>query len=141
MSEAELHVMKQRMVEAIREKAKRGEYRRRLSPGLVWDEEGRIHKHPDEQVTNVIELMYQRFDELGTVHQTQVSMAEDGILVPVLSGKKGRLVWKPPSYPYVHRALTNPLDAGAYTFGERQTEEFLDSRHRPVKKQKKKDLI
>jgi len=139
MSEAELHVMKQRMVEAILEKAKRGEYRRRLSPGLVWDEAGRIHKHPDEQVTNVIELMYQRFDELGTVHQTQVSMAEDGILVPVLSGKKGRLVWKPPSYAYVHRALTNPLYAGAYTFGERQTEEFLDSTHRPVKKQKKKE--
>ena len=138
LSEAELHIMKQRMVEAIREKAKRGEFRFRLPPGLVWDEAGKIQKHPDEQVANVLGQIFERFEQLGSVNQTQRSMAEEGIRVPVLEGRKGKLVWKPPSYRYVHRVLTNPLYAGTYAFGQRQTEEVIDSNQRPVKRQKPK---
>ena len=138
LSEAELHIMKQRMAEAIREKAKRGEFRFRLPPGLVWDEAGQIQKHPDEQVASVLDLIFERFEQLGSVNQTQRSLAEEGVRVPVLGGRKGKLVWKPPSYRYVHRVLTNPLYAGTYAFGQRQTEEVLDSNQRPVKRQKPK---
>ena len=138
ISEAELHVMKQRMVEAIRAKAKRGEFHFCPPPGFVWDEAGRLQKHPDEQVVNVVGLIFDRFEQLGTVHQVQRSLAEDGIGVPVLAGRRGKLAWKPPSYRYVHRVLTNPMYAGAYVFGQRQTEEVLDSTHRSVKRQRTK---
>lgn len=138
ISEAELHVMKQRMVEAIRAKAKRGEFRFRPPPGFVWDGAGRLQKHPDEQVANIIGLIFERFEQLGSVHQAQRSLAEDGIRVPVLTGAQGKHAWKLPSYRYVHRVLTNPMYAGAYAFGQRQTEEVLDSAHRPVKRQKAK---
>ena len=46
MSEAELYQMKRRLVESVRCKAKRGELRRRLAPGFVWDEAGRIQRLP-----------------------------------------------------------------------------------------------
>ena len=72
------------------------------------------------------------------MHQAQRSLAEDGIRVPVLSGGKGKLTWQPPSYGYVHRILTNPMYAGAYVFGQWQTEEVLDSNHRPMKRQRTK---
>ena len=37
--------------------------RRRLPPGLIWDEAGRIQKDPDAQVVSAIELVFQRFDQ------------------------------------------------------------------------------
>ena len=58
MSEAELHLIKQRLVEALRSKAKRGELRRRLPPGLIWDDAGRIQKDPDAQVVSAIDLVF-----------------------------------------------------------------------------------
>lgn len=49
MSEVELHLIKQRMVEATLAKAKRrGELRLRLPAGFIWDEARRIQKEPDE---------------------------------------------------------------------------------------------
>ena len=137
LSEGELHMMNQRMVEAIREKAKEGKFQFRLAPGLVWDEEGRIQKHPDEQVVNVLELIFQRFEQLGTVNQTQCSLADERIFVPVHAGRKGRLIWKLPSYQRVHRILTNPLYAGAYVFGQIQSHELLDASYRPIKRMRK----
>ena len=136
MSEAELHVMKQRLVEAMREKAKRGEFRFCLPPGFLWDEAGRIQKTPDEQVVSAIEFIFQRFDELGTVHQTQCSLCEENRRVPVRAGRN-RIEWKLPSYQYVHRVLTNPMYAGAYAYGQRRTEEKLDESLRPVKRIRK----
>jgi DNA invertase Pin-like site-specific DNA recombinase len=53
MSETELHVMKQRLVEATRERARRGELQIPLPAGLRWDPAGRIIKTPDEQVLSV----------------------------------------------------------------------------------------
>ena len=50
MSEAELHLIKQRLVEGARAKAGCGELRRRLPVGFVWDQAGRIVKDPDQQV-------------------------------------------------------------------------------------------
>ena len=55
MSEAELHLIKQRLVEGMRAKARRGELRRRLPRGFVWDQAGRIVKDPDEQVVAAID--------------------------------------------------------------------------------------
>ena len=137
MSEAELHLMKQRLVEAMREKAKRGEFRFRLPPGFIWDEAGRIQKSPDEQVVSTLELVFGRFDQLGTVHQTQCSLCEENRLVPVMGGRR-QLSWKLPSYAYVHRILTNPMYAGAYAYGQRQTEQRLDESLLPVKRIRKR---
>jgi DNA invertase Pin-like site-specific DNA recombinase len=136
MSEAELHQIKQRLVESARAKAKRGELRRRLAPGFVWDEAGRIQKHPDEQVATAIALVFQRFDQVGTIHQTHLSLAEDGIQLPVCVGRAGLLVWRPATPQRIARILKNPIYAGAYAYGRRQTEEYLDASQRPRKRKK-----
>ena len=83
MSEAELHLMKQRLVEAVRAKAKRGELRRMLPAAFIWDEAGRIQKNPDERVVEAIKLVFHRFEQLGTIHQTHLSLVEDGVEIPV----------------------------------------------------------
>ena len=67
----------------MRQKARRGELRRRLPAGFSWDEAGRIEKDPDEQVSAAIDLVFDRFETLGTIHQTHLSLAEDGVWIPV----------------------------------------------------------
>ena len=57
LGEAELHLMKQRLVEAMRAKAARGEFRFRLPPGYFWDEAGRMQKEVDAQVRSALEAM------------------------------------------------------------------------------------
>jgi DNA invertase Pin-like site-specific DNA recombinase len=134
MSEAELHVMKQRMVEAVLARARRGEHRVRLAPGYVWDEAGRIVKSPDEQERAAVEMVFARFARVGTIRQTQVSLAEEGVELPVRVGSTGRVRYRVASIGQVTRILKNPTYAGAYAYGRRQIEEILDGSQRPRKR-------
>jgi hypothetical protein len=59
------------------------------------------------------------------------------VLLPVQVGHRGHLEWKLPSYRCVHNVLTNPVYAGAYAYGRRQTEEILDASQRPAKRIRK----
>ena len=136
MSDAELHVIQQRLVEVVRCKAKRGELRRRLPTGYIWDEAGRTQITPNDEVVQAIRLVFDRFDQLGTAHQTHVSLVEDGIAFPVQSGGRGEVSWQTPSYRNIHSLLTNPTYAGVYAYGRRQTQEGLDENHNPIKRQR-----
>jgi DNA invertase Pin-like site-specific DNA recombinase len=137
MSEAELHLIKQRLVEAMRAKAKRGELRRRLPPGYAWDEAGRIRKDPDEQIVASIEEVFRRFERLGSIHQTHLSLVEEERDLPVRHGK--RLIWRRPTSGDIQRLLENPVYAGAYVYGRRQVEEKLDESLKPKKRMKAMD--
>jgi excisionase family DNA binding protein len=139
MSEAELHLMRQRLVEATRAKAKRGELRRRLPAGFVWDEAGRIQKNPDEQIAAMVKEVFERFARLGTIHQTHLSLREEGIEVPVRSGPGNSIVWTGSRYGHLREMLNNPIYAGAYVYGRRQTEEVLDDALKARKRKKTVD--
>ena len=134
MSEAELHMMKQRLVEAMRSKAQRGAFRFRAAPGYVWDDAGRMVQDPDDQVRATIARVFQRFDLLGTVRAVHRSLIVDGIEVPVLSGSGHRKRWKLPDEGYLYRVFQNPLYAGAYVYGKSKVEEVLDASQRPIKR-------
>src|SRR6202044_3481381 len=55
MSEAELHILRARLLGGIRNKAARGELRRGLPVGFVWGEQnGEICFHPDESVVSIL---------------------------------------------------------------------------------------
>src|SRR5581483_6498769 len=54
MSEFELNLLRQRSVEAIRQKARRGELRYCLPAGYVWTNSGRIDKHPDQRIQQAL---------------------------------------------------------------------------------------
>ena len=87
-----------------------------------------------KQVRSAIELMFARFEQWGTIHRVQSSMSEDGLQVPIVSGPRQRLRWGRPDYAHLRRILTHPIYAGAYCYGRRQVEQFLDADQRPAKK-------
>src|SRR5690242_6923646 len=71
MSEAELHVLRARLIGGIRNKAARGQLRTGLPVGLVWGEaDGQILLHPDQAVTGVIAAVFERFAVCGSVRAT-----------------------------------------------------------------------
>ena len=135
MSEAELHLIRQRLVEAMRAKARRGQLQRKLPPGYLWDELSRMQKDPDEQVASAIARVFERFDQVGTIHQTHLYLVEEAVEVPV-RGADSQLVWRLPTYEQIRRMLSNPVYAGAYVYGRRQVEESLDAGLKPKKRLK-----
>jgi DNA invertase Pin-like site-specific DNA recombinase len=59
ISEAELHTLRARLDGGIRNKAARGELRRRLPVGFVWGErQGEILIDPDEAISGVIRAIF-----------------------------------------------------------------------------------
>jgi DNA invertase Pin-like site-specific DNA recombinase len=125
MSEAELHMLKQRMHQGRLSKAQRGELQFALPVGYVWSSTGEIQLDPDEQVQQVVRLIFRTFEELGTLggllrylahHQIQL-----GIRVREGPGK-GELVWRRPNRATLQTMLKHPLYAGSYVYGRRKVD-------------------
>jgi DNA invertase Pin-like site-specific DNA recombinase len=68
MSEAELYLIRQRMLSGKLAKAQRGELAIALPIGYVRKPSGEAAFDPDEQAQAVVRLVFSRFDELGTLH-------------------------------------------------------------------------
>ncbi|MGH8229868.1 MAG: recombinase family protein, partial [Steroidobacteraceae bacterium] len=64
MSEAELHVLKARLLGGQRNKAKRGELEIGLPIGLVYDAAGAVVLDPDQQIQQSIRLLFDTFREI-----------------------------------------------------------------------------
>src|SRR4029450_6905133 len=107
-------LLRQRSVEARREKAKRGELLI-LSPGGYRKGEQRLEKDPDRRVQETIELVFRKLLERGSVRQTLLWFLEHGLDMPVINAHE-EVRWKRPSYGMVRRMLTNPTYAGAYAY-------------------------
>lgn len=134
MSEAELHILKQRMHQGRLSKALRGDLQFALPVGYVWSPTGEIQFDPDEQVQQVVRLVFRTFEELGTLgglvrylahHQIQL-----GVRVREGPGK-GELVWRRPNRATVQMMLKHPLYAGSYVYGRRQEDPRRKQPERP----------
>lgn len=129
MSEAELHLLKQRMLSGKRAKAERGELGMLLPRGYVRHISGTIIKDPDEQVQTTIALLFEQFERLGTLNGVLQYLVQHHIQLPhrVRSGlRKGDLEWRRPNRGTLANLFRNPLYAGAYAYGRRP----LDPKHR-----------
>ena len=125
MSEAELHLIKQRMDQGKLNKARRGELRFSLPIGYVRDPSGEIAFDPDEQVQHVVRLIFRKFDELGTLHALVRYLAQQEIKLGVRLREgpaKGALEWRSPKRTTLQALLKNPIYAGAYAYGRRQVD-------------------
>ncbi len=123
MSEAELHLLKQRLYQGCLSKARRGALTFALPSGYVWDADGAIQFDPDEQVQTVVRLLFTLFEELGTLGGLLRYLARHDIRlgVRVREGPgKGQLVWRRPNRATLQHLLKHPLYAGAYVYGRRQ---------------------
>jgi DNA invertase Pin-like site-specific DNA recombinase len=116
ISEAELHLLKGRLIAGMRHKAAKGQLRVALPAGLEYDHNGQPVLCADEAVREAIATVFRRFAELGSARQVMLSLLADGLELPRRRAG-GRVVWAPASYGTVICVLTNPCYAGAFAFG------------------------
>ena len=127
MAEAELHVIRARLDGGIRNKAARGELRRGLPVGFVrGEEDGEVLFHPDEAVTGAIRTIFEKFTEVGSARQVWLWFRSEGLSFPLQSNALSEIRWVTPTYTAIHHVLTNPVYAGAYTYGKTRQERYVD---------------
>lgn len=122
MSEMELHVMRNRLDHGRRNKARRGELFYSVPRGYVLSPVGKPEFDPDEQARSVMQLVFEKFDELGSAHGLFFWLVQHGIRLPIrprTGPNKGNLEWRRPSESSVIQLLHNPFYAGAYSHGRR----------------------
>jgi hypothetical protein len=125
MSEAELHILKQRMIEGKRAKARRGELGMQVPMGYVRQLSGIVVKDPDEQAQSAIARVFELFERKLTINGVLSELVAQQIQMPyrVATGiNKGDLVWHRPNRVTLSNLLHNPIYAGAYAYGRRPTD-------------------
>ena len=120
MSEAELHVLKARLLGGQRNKARRGELEMGLPIGLAYDAAGAVVLDPDQQIQQSIRLLFDTFREVGSATAVVRRFLREGIRFPRRIRRgigKGDLVWGTIEHCRVIQILHNPRYAGAYVYG------------------------
>ena len=120
MSELELSLLRARSMEALKQKARRGELFFAVAVGYVKVGRDKIEMDPDLRVREAIGLVFTRFAEMQSIRQVFLSLRGDQIALPYINSKNSgqhQPLWKLPVYATVNNLLTNPVYAGAYAFG------------------------
>ncbi len=123
MSEAELHLLQQRLRQGRLNKARRGALAVPLPVGYLRRPSGEVALDPDAQVQAVARLIFRQFEELGTLNAVLRYLARHQIQLGVRlreGPNRGDLVWRRPNRQTLQNLLHNPLYAGAYAYGRRQ---------------------
>jgi excisionase family DNA binding protein len=132
-SEMELATLRQRSLEARRQKAARGEFYSLIPAGYVLSEDNRLEMDPDARVRETIHLVFSKFRELGSARQVILWMRQEGIELPACpAGAANRKITWRLAGSGLRRFLTNPIYAGAYTFGRTRTQVRLQDGRRVV---------
>jgi hypothetical protein len=82
ISEFEISVLRSRMFEAVRAKARRGELRISVPIGYVWHRELGLDFDPDQRLQEVIRLIFARFREIGSARQVFLALRAAQIHFP-----------------------------------------------------------
>jgi DNA invertase Pin-like site-specific DNA recombinase len=125
MSEAELHLLKQRMLAGKQAKARRGELAIALPTGYVRRPSGEATLDPDEQVQTVVRLIFAKFAELGTLHGVLRWLVDHDVELGMrlhAGPDKGELVWRRPNRMTLQNMLHSPIYAGIYAYGRRRVD-------------------
>jgi DNA invertase Pin-like site-specific DNA recombinase len=125
MSEAELYLIRQRMLSGKLAKAERGELAVPLPIGYVRRPSGEVVLDPDEQAQHVVRLVFSAFRRLGTLNGVLRYLAGQKIQLPVRTHSgpsKGEIEWRRPTRETLQIMLHNPAYAGYYAYGRRQVE-------------------
>jgi DNA invertase Pin-like site-specific DNA recombinase len=134
MSEAELHVIKQRMLAGKKAKAHRGELGMLLPMGYMKRPSGEIIKDVDEQAQSTIQLVFELFDRFSAINAVLKYLVQHQIKMPYRERyglQKGELTWRRPNRITLGNLLHNPIYAGAYVYGRRPTDPRKKKAGRP----------
>ena len=120
MSEAELHVLRARLIGGQLNKARRGELWIRPPLGMVFDAGGKLMLDPDDQVQGAVRLVFDTFRRAGSAGAVVRYFQEQQLAWPrrVVKGPRaGALVFGELERDRVLAILHNPRYAGAYVYG------------------------
>ena len=138
LSEAELHILKNRLVAGQKHKAKKGELVIKLPVGLVQDPDERIVLDPDENVQHTVRTLLKKFEELGSGRKVLRWMRQEGLKMPRRQGTDlfSQVLWQEPTHSGLVRLLRNPFYAGTYVYGRQMTYREIEGEE-PVTRTKK----
>jgi excisionase family DNA binding protein len=141
MSEMELSVLRQRSLEALRQKAQRGELFLNVAVGYVKVRRDRIAKDPDRRVQEAIALVFRKFAEFQSIRQVHLWLRQERVPMPSVEtdGDGRRVVWKAPVYNTIRRLLTNPVYGGAYAFGRTASRITVENGRKRVSRGHRRD--
>jgi DNA invertase Pin-like site-specific DNA recombinase len=131
MSEAEMHFLYSRMRGGMLSKARRGELKRPLPVGYIYNGDDKIVMDPDLAVQNAIKLFFKTFKRTGSACATVREFNRLGLKMPTrfLRGyRKGELAWKPLTHSWTLRMLHNPIYAGIYCYGRKQIKNTVEGK-------------
>lgn len=135
LSEAELHVLKQRMMAGKRAKAERGELGMPVPMGYVRRPSGETILDPDAQAQATIALIFEQFERYGTINGVLQYLVRHQIQLPHrvrLGLRQGDLEWHRPNRTTLSNLLHHPIYAGAYAYGRRPTDPRRQQPGRPA---------
>jgi len=98
---------------------------------------GEVDFDPDEQAREVIRLIFDKFDELGTLYGLFHWLIRNDIKLPIRpqsGAKKGQLDWRRPTIATLANVLGHPIYAGAYSFGRQSADpkrKLSSTKYRP----------
>jgi DNA invertase Pin-like site-specific DNA recombinase len=87
MSELELSLLRARSMEALKQKARRGELFFTVAVGYIKVGRDKIEMDPDLRVREAIGLVFARFAEMQSIRQVFLSLRADKIALPYNDSK------------------------------------------------------
>ncbi len=136
MSAMELSLLKERSQAAIQQKAKRGELYLTVPAAYIKTRDNKLKKNPDKRIQEVIDLVFTKFKEYGTLRRVYHWFLDEQIEIAVVSSGKGerRIEWKLPSAHTLSHIVNNPIYAGAYVYGRTKTEVTFENGRKRLRK-------
>src|SRR2546422_1738537 len=117
LSELELHTIRARMTAGLLNKAQRGELALKLQIGLLRDVIGKVHKDPNREIQDRLELVFSTFPRLRSASKVLQFLNAHDLSLP-RRDRFGDVVWKKPTVAAILQILKNPAYAGAFVYGK-----------------------
>lgn len=149
LCEYELNLLAKRAQAGLLQKAERGELYSLLPSGYYLTDDGRYEMEPEARVQQTLQLVFDKFDELGSARQVLLWFRQQRIEFPKVVQHRGHrtMIWALPIYNTILGVLKNPAYAGVYVYGQRETRRFIREQRavktsgHPVPQEKWKVLI
>jgi DNA invertase Pin-like site-specific DNA recombinase len=116
LSELELHTIRARMTAGLLNKAKRGELALTLPVGLIRDALERVHKDPNQEIQERLDLIFTTFLRLRSASKVLGFLNAHDLGIP-RRDRFGDITWKKPTGAAILQILKNPAYAGAFVYG------------------------
>ena len=126
MSAVELHILAQRMQEAKKAAARRGELRLSLPVGYVYDPDGQVVVDPDQEVQAAVAEVFRVFEATGTCCGV-VKEFRDRRFPTHGQAWTGEVTWMRLRQSQARAILRNPTYAGTYVSGRYKSERVIDA--------------